>query len=221
MQSALWVLVGVAIGVVGVGLWRLWRGKSPSEPQLHHSIEQIRQVGQLVVLRMYLQQIVTAEQHIAGRWKNLMKWLVDSAKVALVIEYDVEVFYDLQDPKFQIHLEGPNQVRFVLPPCRHRTNIRKIQFYDERQARWLPWLLGDITAVLGPGISEEQKNQLIEAAQAEVEQKAQQLVLENRGQIANSVRQTLQMLAQGFQMDQVQVQFSEQEAAAHQEVASS
>ncbi len=213
MDTLIVLLVGMGLGLLLVALWRMFRGRREPEADFRHTLQQIRQVGHLVVLRMYVQQIVTAEQHIAGRWKELFKWLLDSAKVALIIEYEVEVLFDLQDSAFRIEpLEG-RQVRFVLPPCQHKTSIRQIQFYDERNSRWFPWLLGDITSVLGPGISEERKNQLLQAARSEVEQKAQQMVLENRGQILASARQTLEMLARGFGVTEVEVVFAEEQAS--------
>ncbi len=216
MNQLLMLLLGLVLGVVMVGLWLLRRRGRQPQADFRHTLQQIRQVGQLVVLRMYVQQIVTAEQHIAGRWKDLFKWLLDSAKVALIIEYDVEVLFDLQDPAFRIEPQPGQQVRFLLPACQHRTSIRQIQFYDERNSRWFPWLLGDITSVLGPGISEERKNQLLQAARGEVEQKAQQMVLENRSQIFASARQTLEMLARGFGVTEVEVVFDEERSSSQQ-----
>ena len=216
MNPLWWLLAGLAGGAVLVLLWKVVRNRKAPQVDLHHTLQQIRQVGQLVVLRMYVEQIVTAEQHIAGRWKDLFKWLIDSAKVALIIEYDVEVLFDLQDAGFRIEPLDHQRVRFVLPPCQHKTSIRRLQFYDERNSRWFPWLLGDITSALGPGISEERKNQLLKAAQSEVEQKAQQMVLENRGQIFASARQTLEMLARGFGVTQVEVQFEDQRGTARE-----
>ncbi len=207
MNQLLWLFVGLGLGIAAVLLWRVTRARKPVNVDLRQTLQQIRQVGQLVVLRMYVEQIVTAEQHIAGRWKDLFKWLIDSAKMALIIQYDVEVLFDLQDSRFRIEQAGPGRVRFLMPPCQHKTSIRNLRIYDERHSRWLPWLLGDITAALGPGLSEERKNQLLAMAREEVEQKAQQMVLENRAQILASARQTLEMLAQGFGIEQVEIQF--------------
>ncbi len=216
MNDLFFLLAGVVLGLAVAVFWLMRRRRQKLQADFHHTLQQIRQVGQLVVLRMYVQQIVTAEQHIAGRWKDLFKWLLDSAKVALIIEYDIGVLFDLQDPAFRIEQLAGGRIRFVLPPCQHRTSIRQIQFYDERNSRWFPWLLGDITSALGPGISEERKNQLLQAARNEVEQKAQQMVLENSSQIFASARQTLEMLARGFGVSEVEVTFAEEQARREQ-----
>ncbi|MBI1369386.1 MAG: DUF4230 domain-containing protein [Planctomycetes bacterium] len=209
------ILIGSALGFV-LGLvvwWGLKRGGAgATEINIQHSITQLRAVGELTVFRLVTQQIVTAEQHLAGKWKDWVKWLLSTKKLAVIIEYGIDFKYDLRDQKFDVVDEGAGVYRLVMPPCICQTYIRDLKFYDERNARWLPWLLGDVTEALGPGFDEQDKNKLLEAARQEAEQKAKQMVQQLATEAQSSARQTLEALARGFDVQRVIIDFAESHA---------
>lgn len=199
-------LLGVVIGLVVA--WAMRRGGSGApKVEIRHSIMKLRAVGELTVFRLITQQIVTAEQHIAGKWKDWVKWLLSTKKLAVIIEYGIDFKYNLRDPHFEIIDEGEGRYRLKMPACICQTYIRDIKFYDERNSRWLPWLLGDVTEVLGPGFDQDDKNKLLEAARNEAEQKARQMVEQLQTEAQSSARQTLEALAKGFDAGEVVLDF--------------
>lgn len=211
------ILIGTAIGaafalVIGFLLFRNKGGAVSVD--MRHSIEKMRAVGELVVFRLITQQIVTAEQHVAGKYREMFKWLVSTQKMAVIIEYGIDFKYNLRKPEFEIDMidgAGGNGVRLVMPPCDYQTHIRDIKFYDESNARILPWLLGDVTEALGPGFNEDEKNKLLEAARAEADAKARLLVEQLQTEAQSSARQTLEALGKGFGVERVVVDFARSE----------
>ncbi|MBL8859226.1 MAG: DUF4230 domain-containing protein [Planctomycetes bacterium] len=213
------ILIGIVIGAV-VALILAWtlRNKAGSgmRVDVHHSIEGMRAVGELIVFRLITQQIVTAEQHVAGRYKEFFKWLVSTQKLAVIIEYGIDFKYNLRDSRFKIEAQEDGTVRLVMPPCDYQAHIRDIKFYDERNARVLPWLLGDMTEALGPGFKEADKNKLLDAARAEADTKARTLVEQLQTEAQSSARQTLEYMARGFGVERITVDFT-RSAVGHAE----
>lgn len=205
-------LIGGAIGFVAavVVIWLVRRklGRSPAKADIVHSITQLRAVGELVAFRLVTQQIVTADEHPAGQFgKNWLKWLLSGRKMAMVIEYGIDFKYNLRDSAFQIHDEGEQTFRLVMPPCQYDAHVRNIQFYDEQSARWLPWLLGEVTEALGPGFDESDKNRLMADARREADAKARQMAGQLQSEVHSSARQTLEVLARSFGAEHVTIQF--------------
>lgn len=207
-----WLIAGLIGFVVGgVVLWYVNRARrSGPTPQIAHSIQQLRAVGELVVFRLITQQIVTAEEHPVGNFgRNYLKWLLSNRKMAMVIEYSMDFSYDLRDPSFVVRDDGEGRYTLKMPPCSYQAHIRNIKFYDEQGARWLPWLLGNVTGVLGPGFDETDKNRLIEAARQEADKRAQDLVEQLETEVHSSARQTLRSLARGFAAEEVSLDFEQ------------
>lgn len=217
------VLIGVGIGVAvaAVAGWflRAKLSRKPPEPEISHSLQQLKAVGELIAFKMVTQQIVTAEEHVAGSFgKNWLGWLLSSKKMAMVIEYGMDFKYDLRDKAFQIHEQADGGFKLVMPPCRYQTSIRNIKFYDESSSRWLPWLLGDLSGAVGPGFNEEDKNRLLDAARKEADEKANQLVEQLASEVESSARETMLSLARGFGADEVVVDFTESDLKQRGEV---
>ncbi len=206
------LLIGLALGLVAasVGAWLLLRGRPAPETRIdiHSTVLRFRAVGELVVFRMVNQQIVTAEDHPAGRLREWVGWLLSTKKMALVIEYGIDFKYDLRDPGFRVEA-SEGGARVVLPPLQFQPHVRNIQFYDERNARWLPFLLGDITEVIGPRFDEAEKNKLLASARAQADQLALKSVADLRGEVQSSARRTFEALARGFGVDSVRIEFAE------------
>ena len=57
-----------------------------------------------------------------------------------------------------------------MPPCKYKFSIANMKFYDEKNGKFIPFLLPDsLNGFFGSSFSEEDKNRLIEEARAEVE----------------------------------------------------
>ncbi len=211
------MLTGLAIGAVVAALaaWAMRRsGGAGGTTEIHHSLTRLRAVGELVVFKLVTQQIVTSEEHAAGRWKDYFKWLLSPKKLAIIIEYGIDFKYDLRDPAFTIDEQDPGRFALKLPPCLYQLYIRDIKLYDEQNSRLLPWLLGDLTEVFGPGFDETAKNKLLEAARDEAEQKAQLMVTQLRSEAQSSARQTLDAMARGFGAENITVEFADAQPEA-------
>ena len=122
-----WIIAGLVGFVVGgVVLWYINRPRRGGPtPQITHSIQQLRAVGELVVFRLITQQIVTAEEHPAGNFgRNYLKWLLSNRKMAMVIEYSMDFSYDLRDPAFVVRDDGEGRYTLKMPPCSFQAHIR-------------------------------------------------------------------------------------------------
>jgi hypothetical protein len=87
--------------------------------------------------------------------------------------------------------------------------VRNIQFYDERNARWLPFFRGDISEIFGPRFDEAEKNRLLDTARAQAEHLALQSVGDLRTQVQASARRTLDALAHEFRVANARIEYSE------------
>jgi hypothetical protein len=209
---------GLALGATAAGLaaWILLFRRARRGPAIdvHSTMVRMRSVGELVVFRMVSQQIVTAENHPAGRFREWVGWLLSARKLALVIEYGIDFKYDLRDPGFRIEAADSGGARVVLPALQFQPYVRDIRFYDERNARWLPFLLGDITEVIGPRFDELEKNRMLASARAQAEELALRSVSELHGEVQSSARRTFESLARGFGVGAVEIEFAAAEPIA-------
>ncbi len=205
------LLLGLVLGgvIAALAAW-IWFRRSSARTQVdvHSTILRFRAVGELVVFRMVNQQIVTAESHPAGRMRELLGWLLSSKKMALVVEYGIDFKYDLRDPGFRVE-PSDGGVRVVMPPMQFQPHVRDIRFYDERNARWLPFFLGDITEGFGPRFDESEKNKLLATARAQADQLALKSVDGLRDEVQGSARRTFEALARGFGVETVRIEFAD------------
>jgi len=205
------LLVGMVISapVAALVVWLAMRARKPSTTpfDVRASLLHFRDVGELVVFRMVSQQIVTAEDHPAGRFRELVSWLISTKKMALVVEYGIDFKYDLRDPSLKLEADEQGRVRMELPPLQFQPHVRDIQFYDERNARWLPFLLGDITEVFGPRFGESEKNKMLATARAQAESMAIASAAGLQSEVQASARRTLEALARGFGAPSLEIEF--------------
>ena len=65
------IIIGILIAVIGWLFFRKPRtGQVPTGPraEIQQSIESMRAVGKLVVLKVFTQQVVTVSDHMLGDW---------------------------------------------------------------------------------------------------------------------------------------------------------
>ncbi len=209
------VLIGLVIGfALAVAWWAVWRMRrrrpAPAAPvQVHASIESMREVGELTVFRLVTKEIVTKADHAFGETgRRYLSWLISERKMAMIFEFGIDFKFDLHSSDFVIAPTGEGRYRLTLPRCEYTTNILDISFYDEQNARLLPILLPDlVNRLFGSGFDQQDKNDLKDAARAEADHMAQQMVERMQSDVQQSARQTLEALARGFGARQVTIEF--------------
>ena len=208
-------------GIIGFGLALLiffifWifklKHSGPSQNiQIHSSLEGLRSVGELVTFKIFTKEIVTTSKHWLGeKGKKYFQWLISTKKMAMIFEFDIDFRYDLRSPDFVIQEKGDKNYHLKMPKCFYEVYIRDINFYDEQNAKFLPWLLPDLlNRAFGSGFNEEDKNLLIEEAKCQAAQMAENLVRKMRSEVQNSARQTLEALSKNFGAEKVLIDFTD------------
>jgi hypothetical protein len=212
MDAIFGFVTGIVIAFAGVAcLWYV-RKKSKGgllRAEIYSTIEDIRAVGELVVLRVLNKEIVTATDHMFGKLgAKYLKWLLTENKLAMIFEFNINFKYDLNNPDFQIIDGGDQRYTFKMPPCFYDTNILNLKFYDEKAGELMPWLLpGMVTKILGATFSEQEKNYLIDEAKQQALNTGKILAHRLIPDIQNAAKRTLTMLAKALGARDVQFDF--------------
>ncbi len=206
--------VGVALMVVGI-LWfwlKLKKNKPVQEIRIFSSIEHLRAIGQLSAYKVMTKEIVTETDHTWGEFgTRYLSWVLSNKKMAMIFEFIIDFSYNLQSPLFKIKETGASSYSITLPPCDYEVHIRDIRFYDEQGAKFLPWLIGDLTkGFLGGGFSEEDKNKLIAAAKGHAEKQALELINNIQSEVQNSAKTTLKSISRAFGVENIEFKFASQ-----------
>ncbi len=177
--------------------------------EVHQSIENMRSVGELVVFRLVTKEIVTSTDHGLGDvGRKYLGWLITEKKMAMIFEFGIDFKFNLNARDFEIEQIGEDRYKLRMPECLYTTSILDISFYDEQGSKLLPVLLPNlINQVFSGGFDEEDKNRLKEAAKAQANVLAEQMVERIASDVQQSARQTLAALAKGFGAVEVQVEF--------------
>lgn len=213
-----YVIVALLAGLLSlVSAFAILRRRSKSQVAItsHSSLLEMRSVGELVVFRVVTKEIVTASKHWFGSvGENYLSWLVSGKKMAMIFVFGIDFKYDLRSQAFEI-TEAPapggegTQVTLRMPPCEYETHLRDVSFYDEQSAKLLPGLVPDvISKVFGGGLTEQDKNRLVETARKQADSLAREMVDRMAPEVQNSAEQTLRTLARGFGAKQVCVDFT-------------
>lgn len=213
---------------LGIGLligWLMFRKKDKaSQVHIHSSIEELKAIGKLNVFKAITKEIITETDHSFGEFgSKYLSWVLSHKKMAMIFEFDVTFSYDLQHPDFAIVTEDQKKLQFakiVMPPCEYEVAIRNLQFYDERKAVFLPWLLPNLIGeAFGGRFSEADKNRLIESAKDRATSQAQQLIKDSQKEVEQSAKNTLSALARSFNVDQLEMVFKREDGVATLPVA--
>jgi len=212
--------IGIVVALVAVGglwLWlKLKRNKPAKETRIFSSIERLRAIGQLSVYKVMTKEIVTETDHTWGEFgTRYLSWVLSNKKMAMIFEFVIDFRYNLQSPLFEIAETGESAYDITMPPCDYEVHIRDIRFYDEQGAKFLPWLIGDLTkGFLGGGFSEEDKNKLVAAAKGHAEKQALELIDSIQSDVQKSAKSTLESISRAFGVEHVDFTFSTQKATA-------
>lgn len=216
MDAIFGFVTGIVLAAAGAaGLWYARRksGQAPRRAEIHSTIEEIRAVGELAVLRVLNKEIVTATDHLFGRLgTKYLKWLLTENKLAMIFEFNISFKYDLNDPALEVADDGGGCYTFKMPACRYDTNILNMKFYDEKAGELMPWLLpGMVTKILGANFSEQEKNYLIDEAKQQALATGRALADTMTPEIQNAAKRTLTMLARALGAREVRFDFGRSE----------
>jgi len=213
------IFSGILIGLVVAALlgltWRLARrgrgkGRAPVAPTIESFVTSMRAVGELSVFRIMTKEVISASEHWFGEFgRKYLKWLLSEQKITLVMEFDVDFRYDLNDPACKVTRTGPDGFRITLPPCRHEVFLRDMRIHSEDTSELLPWLMPDLVGrFFTGGFSVDAKNKLIVETRQESRRFAADLVRKVEAEAQASAIRTLSTLTQGLGQPQVEFAFT-------------
>ncbi|MBE3610552.1 DUF4230 domain-containing protein [Campylobacter californiensis] len=194
--------------------------KKNSEISVVTDIEQIKSIGELSVFQVYSKEIVTKTDHAFGNFgKEYLRWLVSEKKLSMIFEFEINFIYDLTSPKLEIVQISNSNYKVKMPPCRYKFSIANMKFYDEKNGKFIPFLLPDsLNGFFGSSFREEDKNRLIEEARGEVEKMSVRLITQLQGKIHKSARDTLETIAKSFGANDVSFEFNDDESLINSEL---
>lgn len=210
MDYIIVAILGGLLGLVSMIAIMKRRSSTGTTVQTQSSVLEMKSVGELIVFRVVTKEIVTASKHWFGSvGENYLSWLVSGKKMAMIFVFGIDFKYDLRSHSFGIEETPDGQVTLRMPPCEYETHLRDVSFYDEQNAKLLPGLLPDvISKVFGGGLTEADKNRLVETARAQADALARAMVERMTPEVQNSAEQTLRTLARGFGAKRIAVDFS-------------
>ena len=210
------IAIGIMLGLIGavvvfVVFRFLRKHKMPTKPSIYTSIEDLRSVGELVVFKIVTKEIVTTAEHWFGEFgKKYFLWLASTKKMAMIFEFEISFRYNLRSSEFVIEAENEGHYRLIMPKCLYETSIRNISFYDEQNAKLLPWLVPDlVNRAFGPGFNEADKNRLMEEAKQQAVQMAKEFTQKMQSEVQKSATQPLEAIGKAFGAEKVTLDFSE------------
>lgn len=174
-------------------------------------ISQLKSIGELSVFQVYSKEIVTKTDHAFGNFgKEYLRWLVSEKKLSMIFEFEINFIYDLTSPKLEIMQIANSNYKIKMPPCKYKFSIADMKFYDEKNGKFIPFLLPDsLNGFFGSTFTEEDKNRLIEEARSEVKKMSVRLISQLQGKIHKSARDTLEAIAKSFGANKVEFIFDD------------
>ena len=208
-ESLLIVLLVAIVAVLAVVLGLLLRSRTSASISVYSSIEQIREIGHLSAFKVFTKEIVTETKHDWGDvGSRYFTWILTRKKMAMVFEFQIDFRYDLRSPEFKIQEAGRGKVTVRMPPCIYEVLLQNVQFYDEQEARLLPWLLPDLlNGFFSKGFAEHEKNELVKAAKRQAESQARSVINSFLVNVENSATTTLRAICRSLGAKEVVLEF--------------
>lgn len=169
-----------------------------------------RAVAELSVYRIRTKEIITTSDHWFGAFgKRYLTWLFSNKQMTMIFEFVIDFRYNLQSPEFAASGDERAGWRVTLPPPSHDVQILDMLLHSEGKTELLPWLMPDIIGrFFTGGFSVEDKNRLIAEAKVEAARLASTLVDQYQEDARASARRTLEMMARGFGIEKIAIDFT-------------
>lgn len=196
-MSRVLVVVAFVLGFVlaVVGIRTLMPTPGPSVPEVAASVDYIRQIGDLAVLRASVKEIVTSNVGEA-------RWFTTQGKLAIICHFDIKYKYDLRRARIAAgsREDGTRYCLIRLPKHEYEIATREIRFYDERDGTWLGFALRT---------PPDERTRALDAARAQAEQQAKTFLGSMEAEIQNSAKATLGQIARAFGFTEITFEFDQ------------
>ena len=197
--TLLFIVVIVLCIILCVALFRLKASGGGATSTVQGTLERIREVGDLCVLKAHVKEIVTL--------KTDPRWHTSDGKMALICSFEIEFRYDLRTVQIeQIGVE--RSFRLTIPPHFCKVIPDKIAFYHEEKPKRLAVWPMDFTV--------EERNKMIHDARAAATAQAEELHESIESKVQASAEATLRAIATAFGASHVEVKFVRPESAIAQ-----
>ena len=162
-------------------------------PSVSTSVDFIRQIGELHVLRASVKEIVTSKIGDAS-------WIKTPGKLAIICHFDIKYKYNLQKARIVAgsREDGSRYCMIHLPRHEYEVATREIRFYDDQDGTWLGF-----TQKTPP----DEKTRALEAARQQAELQAKAFLGEMEGEIQASAKTTLSQIARAFGYTEISIEF--------------
>jgi hypothetical protein len=174
-------------GAIGAG------SGAGSVPTVATSVDFIRQIGDLHVLRASVKEIVTSPVGEAS-------WLKTPGKLAIICHFDIKYKYNLRKAQVVAGArgDGTRYCMIRLPRHEYEVSTGEIRFYDDQDGTWLGF-----TVKTPP----DEKTRVLEAARRQAEEQAKAFLGDLQGEIQASARSTVTQIARAFGYSDIRVEF--------------
>jgi hypothetical protein len=164
-----------------------------SVPSVSTSVDFIRQIGELHVLRASVKEIVTSKIGDAS-------WLKTPGKLAIICHFDIKYKYNLQKARVVAgsREDGSRYCMIHLPRHEYEVAMREIRFYDEQDGTWLGFTLKT---------PPDEKTKALDAARQQAEIQAKAFLTDMEGEIQASAKVTLSQIARAFGYSDISIEF--------------
>jgi len=162
-------------------------------PSVATSVDFIRDIGELHVLRASVKEIVTSDVGEAS-------WIRAPGKLAIICHFDIKYKYNLR--KAQVVAGGrPDGTRYCvirLPRHEFEVSTGDIRFYDDQDGTWLGF-----TQKTPP----DERTRALEAARRQAETQARVFLGQMESEIQASARSTVTQIARAFGYADIRIEF--------------
>jgi hypothetical protein len=196
-MKRLLVVLALSVAMLAAGFvlrGALVTGAAPGGvPSVATSVDFIRDIGELHVLRASVKEIVTSDVGEAS-------WIRSPGKLAIICHFDIKYKYNLR--KAQVVAGGrPDGTRYCvvrLPRHEFEVSTGDIRFYDDQDGTWLGF-----TQKTPP----DERTRALDAARRQAETQAQAFLGQMEGEIQASARSTVTQIAKAFGYSDIRVEF--------------
>lgn len=187
------VVLAALIALVALAVALFWRGRQESTVTVASSVDSIRQIGELSVLRASVKEIVTSSIGEAS-------WVKTPGKLAIIVHFDIKYKYDLHKARIVAgsRADGTRYCMIHLPAHEYEIATRDIRFYDEQDGTWLGFTLKT---------PPDEKTRALDAARAQAEVQAKAFLGDLEAEIQTSARATLEKIARAFGYSDITIEF--------------
>ena len=219
------LILAILLAILAFAFYRsnkaLKKAKDDSENvSVSTEISQLKSIGELSVFQVYSKEIVTKTDHAFGNFgKEYLRWLVSEKKLSMIFEFEINFIYDLTSPRLEITQIANSRYKIKMPPCKYKFSIADMKFYDEKNGKFIPFLLPDsLNGFFGSTFTEEDKNRLIEEARNEVKKMSVRLISQLQSKIHKSARDTLEAIAKSFGANKVEFVFDDSDEQINEQL---